>query len=185
MNERSGIWVYSEIRLCICPDEFNWCSGLGSLYATVHTAHSNMKNLLFLPLVAAQFDKYNSYLTYTGIRQWFQFFNLQLLLQDKHFTHARFNFHCWKTRLRLPWFATHSPFLFEGGYKNHFEQEWQRALHYHIVTHGDKAGSEIFTIHHTSLLLQRVMQRWKKPRKKRETRPGRNEPTGDITKNEF
>lgn len=29
------------------------------------------------------------------------------------------------------------------------------------------------------------MQRWKKPRKKRETSPGRNEPTGDITKNEF
>lgn len=29
------------------------------------------------------------------------------------------------------------------------------------------------------------MQRWKKPREKRETSPGRNEPTGDITKNEF
>jgi len=61
----------------------------------------------------------------------------------------------------------------------------ERALHYHIVTHGDKAGSEIFTIHHTSLLLQGMMQKWKKPREKRETSPGRNEPTGDITKNEF
>lgn len=29
------------------------------------------------------------------------------------------------------------------------------------------------------------MQRWKKPREKNETSPGRNEPTGDITKNEF
>lgn len=30
-----------------------------------------------------------------------------------------------------------------------------------------------------------MTQRWKKPREKRETSPGRNEPTGDITKNEF
>lgn len=80
---------------------------------------------------------------------------------------------------------THSLFIFEGAYKNHFEQERQSALHYHSVTHGDKAGSEIFTIHHTSLLLQGMMQRWKKPRKKRETSPRRNKPTRDITKNEF
>lgn len=58
-------------------------------------------------------------------------------------------------------------------------------VHYHIVTNGDKAGTEIFTIQHASLLLQRVMPGWKK-QSKRETRKAvqkRGEVTEDVTKN--
>lgn len=43
-------------------------------YMPLCILHIAIWKIYFLPLVAAQFDKHNSYLTYTRIRQWFHFF---------------------------------------------------------------------------------------------------------------